>query len=117
MEIKAQLKFLHIAPRKVRLVAHVIKGMEAKRALIELGAMTKRSAQPITKLLLSAIANGEYNFKQERNDVVIKEIVVNPGPVYKRSMPRAFGRSSMIRKRTSHVIIMLGTRKPNTKHI
>lgn len=115
METKAQLKFLHIAPRKVRLVAHVIKGMDVKRALVELDAMTKRSAKPIVKLLLSAIANGEHNFKQERNDFVIKEILVNSGPVYKRSMPRAFGRASMIRKRTSHVIIVLTDRKSEEK--
>lgn len=117
METKAQLKFLHIAPRKVRLVAHVIKGMDAKRALVELGAMTKRSAKPILKLLLSAIANGKHNLKQEHNDFVVKEILVNPGSVYKRSMPRAFGRASRIRKRTSHITIVLGIRKPNAKRI
>lgn len=108
METKVQLKFLHIAPRKARLVANVIKGMDAKRALIELNAQAKKSAKPIASLLRSALANRKQISQQEDDGtVIVKSIAVNPGPVYKRHMPRAFGRASMIRKRTSHIRLIL----------
>lgn len=107
METKAQLKFLHIAPRKARLVANVIKGMDAKHALVELNTKIKKSAKPIAKLLHSALANRKQLSRQEDGSVIIKNIAVNIGPVYKRHMPRAFGRASMIRKRTSHIQLIL----------
>lgn len=116
METRAQLKFLHIAPRKARLVANVIKGMDAKRALIELHTQVKRSAKPIAKLLRSALANRKQLSQQENDGaIVIKNITVSIGPVYKRHMPRAFGRASMIRKRTSHIQLILDDAPRNAR--
>lgn len=109
MEIKAHLNYLHIAPRKVRLVAEVIKGMPIERAELELRNLPKRSALPVLKLLKSAVANAMHNFQLAGSGLVIKSIIVNPGNVQKRFTPRAFGRASPIRKRTSHVSVILET--------
>lgn len=110
MEVKAHVKYLDIAPRKVRLVANLIKGMDTRRALLELNHLPKRSSLPLVKLLRSAIANAEHNFQLQEADLYIKEIIVNQGTVLRRFMPRAFGRAAPIRKRTSHVSLVLATK-------
>lgn len=110
MESKAQLRYLHIAPRKVRLVANVIRGMDVKRAELELANLPKRSSLPLLKLLKSAIQNAAHNFQQESDRLYIKKITVDGGPVMKRMMPRAFGKGATILKRMSHVNLMLGVR-------
>lgn len=107
MEVKAKLHYLRIAPRKVRLVAGLIKGMSAKDALIQLKHLPKRSSLPVEKLLKSAIANAKHNFNLEDANLRIKSLIVDGGPVLKRSSPRAFGRAALIRKRTSHLILTL----------
>lgn len=112
MEVKAHLNYMHIAPRKVRLVANLIKGMDTRRAELELSYLPKRSSLPILKLLKSAIANAIHNFQLSGEGLYIKEIQVNSGTMLKRSMPRAFGRSAPIRKRTSHISLVLDTRQP-----
>lgn len=110
MQVKASLKHLHIAPRKVRLVTNLIRGMEVKQALLELSTLPKRSSLPILKLLKSAIQNAKHNFQLDERVLYIKEIRVDGGPVFKRFMPRAFGRAATIRKRTSHVNVILETK-------
>lgn len=123
MEVKAHLNYLRIAPRKVRLVAGVIKGMDVQRAELELSHTRKRSSEPLLKLLKSAMANATHNFQLSESGLYIKDIVVNQGTVLKRSTPRAFGRASPIHKRTSHISLVLDTReaaaakrKKRTKH-
>ena len=118
MEIKAELNYLRVSPRKVRLVASLIKDMNVGRAVLELRHLPKRSAGPLLKLLLSAVANATHNFGLEQSGLVVKDIQVNEGPVLKRSRPRAFGRAAVIRKRTSHIKICLETQeelKPKDK--
>lgn len=116
MEIKANLNYLRISPRKVRLVANLVKGMNVKQAESELRFRSTRSAEPIRKLLASAAANARNNLKVEDSQkLYIKEIRVGEGPVYKRFMPRAFGRSAVIRKRTSHVSMVLDIKNQNAK--
>ncbi|QQG45027.1 MAG: 50S ribosomal protein L22 [Candidatus Sungiibacteriota bacterium] len=110
MEVRAELNYLHIAPRKVRLLARLIKGMDTGRAELELRNLSKRAAGPLLKLLKSAIANAANNFHLEEKGLYIKDVIVNPGPVAKRQMPRALGRAAPIRKRTSHVLLVLDTR-------
>lgn len=110
MEVKAHLRYLRISPRKVRLVANLIKGMSTARALLELNHLPKRSSEPMAKLLKSAIANAKHNFQLPEGDLYIKEILVNQGTVLRRFMPRAFGRAAPIRKRTSHISLTLDTR-------
>ena len=117
MEIKAKLNYLRIAPRKVRLVAKLIKKMDVGRAELELQHTPKRVARPILKLLKSAVAGAKQNFQLEENNLYIQKILVNPGPVSKRFRARAFGRAAPIRKRTSHVLIELGIRDETEKVI
>ncbi len=107
MEIRAHLRYLRIAPRKVRLVINLIRGMQVERALDQLSVLPKASTLPITKLLKSVIANAENNFQLARQDLTIKMIVANEGPKLKRYRPRAFGRAAEIMKRMTHVTIIL----------
>ena len=111
MEIKTQLNHLHIAPRKVRLVADMIRGRDVRRAEMMLAETPKRASMPLLKLLRSAVADARHNFQMTSTDFYVKEIRVNPGPVAKRTRARAFGRAAPIRRRTSHVILLLDTRE------
>ena len=115
MEITAKLKHLHIAPRKVRKVGDLIRGKDVSRAEWELQNAHQRSAEPLLKLLRSAIADASHNFVQEKKNLYVKGVRMNPGPVLKRLMPRAFGRGARIRKRTSHVELTLGVRGEGLK--
>lgn len=114
MEIKAGLKNLHIAPRKVRLVAGLIRGMDVGRAETELNNIVKRSSGPVLKLLRSTVANAVHNFGLSRDGLYVSEIRVDGGEVFKRSRARAFGRAAPIRKRTSHVSLVLVSRSDET---
>ena len=73
--------------------------------------MTKKASLPFKKLLLSAVANAKNNFKLNEEDLFVKEVMVDGGPVMKRGMPRAFGRSYPIRRKTSHVTLILDSKK------
>jgi len=110
MEVTARLNNLRIGPRKVRLVAGLVRGQSLTAALAELEFLTKRAARPLHKLLRAAAADAEHNFKLAKDDLFVKRIVVNGGVTMKRSTPRAFGRAAPIRKRGSHVIVTLESR-------
>ncbi len=114
MEIKASLNHLRLSPRKARIVANMIKGMGVGQAQDQLRFSAKEASRPILKLLNSAIANAEHNFKQERENLYVKSIAVNQGTSLKRWMPRAFGRASPILKRASHINLILEA-KPGMK--
>ncbi len=107
MEVRAHLRYLRIAPRKVRLVINLIRGMQVDRALDQLSVLPKASTLPVTKLLKSAIANATNNFQLTASDLYIKSIVANEGPKLKRYRPRAFGRAAELLKRMTHVTIVL----------
>lgn len=107
MEVKAQAKHIRISPRKVRLVAGLVRGMEAVKAVDQLKFINKQATEPISKLLNSAIANATNNFELEKNNLFIKEIKVDEGATLKRWMPKARGRATPLRKRTSHITIIL----------
>ena len=111
MEMKATLRYLHIAPRKARLVANVIKGMGMRQAEAVLLQTPKRSCAPILKIIRSARANGADNARLTSGDFYIKDILVDPGPAGKRFRPRAFGRTAQIRRRTSHVSVILDNKE------
>lgn len=116
-EAKAHLRYLRIAPRKVRLVADHIRGKNLKEAERQLNFLSKKSALPILKLLLSAKANAKNNLKMNDENLYIKEIRVDQGPVFKRYMPRAQGRASMIRKKTSHITLILAERESGKSEV
>jgi large subunit ribosomal protein L22 len=117
MEAVAKLRFLRQSPRKVRLVADSIRGLDVLRAIPQLTFSPRNSALAILKLLNSAVANAEHNFHLKKDNLFIKEIRVDQGPALKRWKPRAFGRASAIRKETSHISIILAERKPSEEKI
>lgn len=105
--ISAKLKYLHIAPRKVRIVSDVIRGLSADEAEARLFISKRRASVSILKLLRSAIANAHHNFQINKDKLFVKEIRVDQGPMFKRWTPRARGSSSPIQKKTSHVMLTL----------
>ncbi len=111
MQAKASLNYLRISPQKVRLIADLIRGMEVIEAENQLKFITKQASRPVLKLLNSAIANASHNFSIEKDDLYISEIQVNEGPPFKRWTPRAMGRATPIIKRTSHINLVLETKK------
>ena len=115
MEIKASSNYLRMAPRKLRLVAELISGMNIQEAERELKFLNKRAAGPILKLLNSAIANAKNNFgfdQKKTNSLYIKKIVVDEGPKLKRWMPVARGITHPIQKKTSHIALILDEKIP-----
>ena len=103
----AKLKHLRIAPRKVRLVADLIRGKTVEEAQTILNFTVKKAAMPILKLLKSAIANAKNNFQLDPVNLYIQKILVDEGQKLKRWMPRARGIASEIQKKTSHITIVL----------
>jgi len=111
MEIRAEAKYIRVSPRKARLVADLIRNLDVEEAENQLGFLNKVAAEPIFKLLRSAVSNALHNFKLKKENLYIKEIQVNGGPALKRWKPRAFGRATPIKKRSAHISIVLGERK------
>lgn len=111
MNIKASLNHLRMSPKKIRLVADLIRGMDVKEADTQLKFSTKRAAKPILKLLGSATANAQHSFNVEKDNLFISKIEVNEGPTLKRWRARAMGRAAPIMKRTSHINLVLETKK------
>lgn len=108
MESKAILKYARITPRKARRVADLIRGKRASEAMAALKYMPYRGAVLIARLLKSAMANAEQKSSHVDIDrLKIKSTFVDQGPVMKRMEPRAMGRSNVIKKRTSHITIIL----------
>lgn len=107
MEVKASLRNLRIAPRKVRLVADMVRGKMVAEAKLQLAHNKKRASLPVLKLINSAVANADHNFNIDTATLRIKAIMVDQGPMLKRFMPRAFGRAAEIQKRMSHIRLVL----------
>lgn len=110
MEVKAEVKYIRISPRKVRLVVEAIKGLSPLKALEYLGFVNKRTAKPLSKLIQSAIANAKNNFDLKPENLKFKKIQVGEGPTLKRWQAVSRGRAHQIMKRTSHIKIILETR-------
>src|ERR1035437_9026262 len=111
--MKAFLKNYRQSPRKVRLVAGLIRGKDVDEAIAELNFLAKRSSDPIKKLLLSAVANAKQIGADQAN-LFIKEIRVDKGIVMKRMMPAAMGTGHRINKRTSHIFLALAEKATKT---
>lgn len=106
--ITAQLNNYRQSPRKVRLVADLIKGKPVETALGILSFTVKSATKPLAKLLKSAIQNAKHNANLSSESLFVKDLRVNSGAVLKRSMPRARGSAFQILKRTSHITLVLG---------
>ena len=107
MNITAKLNDYRQSPRKVRLVANLIRGKKANEALDILMVTIKRASDPIIALLKSGIANAKNNFNLVAEDLYVKALTVDGGAILYRRMPRARGVAYAIRKRTSHVNLTL----------
>ena len=116
MKIRATLNYLRMSPRKVRLVAQAIRGKRVPDAERVLKFLSRRAALPVEKLLSSAVASARHNFQvTDPASLTVSEILVNPGPTLKRRRARAMGRAFPIRKRTSHVRLVLEAAVPLAK--
>ncbi len=107
MEARALVKNLRIAPRKVRLVVDAIRGKDVEEALNILRNLPQHSAPVVEKLVRSAMANAEQKEVADIERLRVKTAFVNEGPTLSRFIPRAMGRATPIKKRTSHVTIVL----------
>lgn len=105
MNTQAVLKFVRLSPQKARLVADLVRTKPVAEAVNILKFSQQKPARVILKVLESAIANAENNFGADVDELKIKEIFVDKGPVLKRVMPRAKGRADRIVKPTSHITI------------
>ncbi|AKM53875.1 50S ribosomal protein L22 [Spiroplasma eriocheiris] len=105
MNVQAHLRMIRISPRKVSLVADLIRNKKVGEAIVILDNTNKKSSVPVKKLVKSAVANAVNNNGLDADKLFIKEIFVNEGPTLKRFRPRAHGRAYEILKRTSHITI------------
>ena len=107
MKVRAQAKYVRQSPYKVRRVLDLVRGLPVQEAE-DLLRLTQRGAtEPVTKVLRSAVANAEHNHALDADDLVVAEAYADEGPTLKRYRPRARGRATRIRKRTSHITIVV----------
>ena len=115
MQIKAESKFIRQSPRKIRLVADLVRPMALGEALTTLTHLRKRAATPLLKALKQAQANAVNNYNLSKDTLSIQSIEVNEGSTYKRWQPVSRGRAHSIFKRTSHIKVILKSLQPKTK--
>jgi ribosomal protein L22 len=109
--VRAQAKYVRCAPRKARLVVDHIRGKSVTDARAILNHTPRAAARDVLKLLESAVANAENNHELVGDELVIRKVYVDEGPTLKRYRPRALGRATRIRKRTSHMTIQLSPKE------
>ncbi|MZQ74868.1 MAG: 50S ribosomal protein L22 [Peptoclostridium sp.] len=107
MQAKAIAKFVRVSPRKAGQVAGLVRGKKVNEALAILKYTPQKPASILAKVIESAIANAENNHEMDKEKLYVAEIYANQGPTIKRFRPRAMGRATSIRKRTSHIGVVL----------
>jgi len=107
METRAVARFVRMSPRKVRLIMDEIRGKRVDEALNMLSFSPLKGSRILKKLIHSAVANAEQNSNMDVDSLFIKRIFADEGPTLKRWRPRALGRATRIRKRTSHLTVIL----------
>jgi len=107
VETRAVAKYVRISPHKVRLVTNILVGKKVAEALGILKFTPKRAAKVVEKTIKSAVANAEQHPDVDVDNLYVKQIYADPGPILKRIRPRAVGRAYRIRKRTSHIVVIL----------
>lgn len=103
----ARLSHVRIAPRKMRVIAKLIRGQQVDKAINTLRFMNKAGSREFFKLLVSAVANAEDQGADDVDELVVRTVTVDQGPTLKRWRPRAQGRATRIQKKTSHVFVEL----------
>lgn len=111
---QATLRYLQMAPRKVRAVAGLVRGLPVSEAEAQLLLQPRRAAKPLLKLLRSAVANAKNNQKEEAVSWVITSLTVDQGPMLKRYLPRARGSASPIQRKMCHITLTLGEKEGKT---
>ncbi len=107
MEARAEAKWVRMGPRKLRRIINTLRGMTAKEATIMLKFLPQRGARILMKTIQSAVANAKNNYKMKEDTLRISQAFVNEAPMYKRMQPRSRGRGFPIKKRNSHVTIVV----------
>ncbi len=107
MESRALARYVHISPQKARLVVDLVRGRGVEEALTILDFTPKKAAEIVAKTLRSAVANAEDTQSVDVDDLYVKRIFVDGGPTSGRYRPRAQGRATAIRKRTSHITVII----------
>lgn len=107
MESRAIARYQRVSPRKTRLVARNVRGLGVEEALNLLRFTHNKPAGILYQVMYSALANADELGGIDMDNLVVKEVMVNEGPAWKRFMPRAQGRATKIRKRTSHITVVL----------
>lgn len=107
METKAVARYVRMSPRKVRRVVDTIRGKHIGEALTILQFLPHSAARLVNKVLRSAVANAEHNHQADPRELVVREVRVDEGPMLKRFQPHAQGRAFPIKKRTSHVTVVV----------
>ena len=108
---KATAKYIRMSPRKVKAVIDLIRNKKIDEAQAILVNTPKAATQPVLKVLNSAAANAENNLGMSRDNLYVAEVYANQGPTLKRYRPRSHGRATRIRKRTSHITVILDEKK------
>jgi large subunit ribosomal protein L22 len=108
----AQARYVRTAPMKCRRVIDLVRGLDVQEALDILRFAPQSASEPVAKVLASAIANAEHNKNLDRRDLFVSQAYVDEGPTLKRFRPRAQGRAFRIRKRTSHITIVVEAAAP-----
>ena len=106
----AQVRYLRMTPRKCRRVVDLVRGMDVQQALDQLRFQPQAASEPVAKVVASAAANAEHNHQLDRTRLYISQAYVDEGPTLKRFRPRAQGRAYRIRKRTSHITVVVSVR-------
>lgn len=107
MEAVARNRYVRISPRKLRLVCELIAGKKIEQALSILEFTPKKGARLVQKVLLSAVANARDQQTVDEDKLYVKRAVADPGPIWKRSLPRAHMHATPILKRTSHITVVV----------
>jgi large subunit ribosomal protein L22 len=115
-EVKAFARYINVSPRKLRLVADLVRQTSVEQALEQLRFSSKNASKPLAKVINSAVANAVHNFNLNKDDLFVKTILIDQGPVFKRYAPRAQGRAFIERKRSSHISVVLEPRIRSAKH-
>ena len=105
MEAKAVVRHVRMSPRKMRVVANLVRGKSVDQAMSLLKLMPKKGAVIVSKLIVSAVANAEQQGEVDVDKLIVRDCSIDNGPILKRFMPRAMGRANRIQSRTSHVTV------------
>lgn len=110
-QAKAVAKYIRISPRKARQVVDLIRGKSVKEAIAILKFTPQRAATAIEKVVKSAAANAEHNYEMDKDALFVSQVYIDQGPTLKRFKPRAMGRADMMRRRTSHITVVVSEKK------